>query len=224
MGSVSTAASPAAPFACICRHNYSAAASIELIVPITQPELTLALPCPRSCRKRSPQLRNLRSAGMASEGPMRPFSSKARCATPTTQAIEADPRFLPPYMTLVRLFVKTKDWQCVSQDALVRGDPQHSFQEVYLHRAAAPFELTDLEGAESDAQEGLRLDTHHKLSRRRMCSAAFFSPKETPPAPMSTSLNWLELNPTAADASMVKAYLDNPAQTPAPDLDPVYFF
>ncbi len=83
-------------------------------------------------------------------------------------AIEADPKQLPSYVTLARLCIKTKDWQCALEnaDSLIKLDTKHIYPEIYLHRAVAQYRA---EGPypprEESAQEAIRLDAKHKWPR-----------------------------------------------------------
>ena len=82
-------------------------------------------------------------------------------------AIEADPKQLSSYVTLARLCVKTKDWQCAldNADTLIKVDTKHVYPEIYLHRAVAEYQLKNLPAAEDSAQEAIRLDPKHKYPR-----------------------------------------------------------
>src|SRR5208337_4040599 len=82
-------------------------------------------------------------------------------------AIAADPKLLPPYVTLVRLCIKMKDWDGVEKAvaALMKADPKRSYPEIYLHQAVAQYWLKDYSGAEESVQEAIRLDATHKRPR-----------------------------------------------------------
>ncbi len=52
-----------------------------------------------------------------------------------THAIDADPKGFAYYVTLARLCIKTKDWQCALQtaDKLIYEDPINTYSEISLH-------------------------------------------------------------------------------------------
>src|SRR5436190_515189 len=72
----------------------------------------------------------------------------AEARTAYERAIEADPKMFSPYVTLARLCLKTKDWQCAAttSDALIKADSKKTIPEVYLHLAVARYGLKDWTG------------------------------------------------------------------------------
>jgi len=139
-----------------------------------------------------------------------------------THAIEADPKLLPPYVTLARLCVKTKDWQCAAKtaDSLIKVDTKHTYPEIYLHRAVARYELKDLAGAEESAQEALRLDPKHKKPRAEYVIGRILEAKGDSNSAREHISKYLELEPDSPDAGRVRAHLQNVGKTPVPDADP----
>jgi tetratricopeptide (TPR) repeat protein len=126
-----------------------------------------------------------------------------------THAIEADPKQLPSYVTLTRLCIKTKDWQCAlkNADSLIKLDTKHIYPEIYLHRAVAQYQLKDLSAAEESAQEGIRRDTKHKWPRTEYVLGRILEAKGDMNAARERMTKYLDLQPTAKDAEEVQAHM-----------------
>jgi tetratricopeptide (TPR) repeat protein len=145
-------------------------------------------------------------------------------------AIGSDPKLLPPYMTLTRLCIKTKDWQCAANtaDALIKADSRRAYPEIHLHRAVARYQLKDLAGAEASVLEAIRLDPKHKAPRAEYVLGRILEGKGDAAAREHIS-KYLELEPNAADAELVRAHLQNlgrqssgnPDSAPEPELEPL---
>jgi predicted Zn-dependent protease len=144
-----------------------------------------------------------------------------------THAIEADPKLLVSYVTLARLCIKTKDWQCVGKtaDSLIRVDSKKAYPEIYLHRAVARYELKDLAGAEESAQEAIRLDPQHKKPREEYVIGRILEAKGDAGAAREHLSKYLELEPNPPDADLVRAHLLNVGKSETgqaePDLEPL---
>jgi hypothetical protein len=84
-----------------------------------------------------------------------------------THAVDVDPKLIPAWITLARLCLRTKDWQCAvnASDGEIKADTRQLYPEIYIHRAVAQYQLKDLAGAESSAQDAIRLDPKHKKPR-----------------------------------------------------------
>jgi Flp pilus assembly protein TadD len=142
-------------------------------------------------------------------------------------AIDADPKLLPPYVTLARLCIRTKDWQCAAKtaDSLIKVDAKHTFAEIYLHRAVAQYELKDLARAEESAREFIRLDPKHSKPRAEYVIGRILEAKGDSNGAREHISKYLELQPSAPDAETVQGHLlgmgkpENAA--PEPELEPL---
>jgi len=126
-----------------------------------------------------------------------------------THAIEADPKQLPSYVTLTRLCIKTKDWQCAlkNADSLIKLDTKHIYPEIYVHRAVAQYQLKDLPAAVESAQEAIHLDPKHKWPRAEYVLGRMLEAKGDINAAREHMMKYLELQPTAKDAEDVQAHM-----------------
>jgi predicted Zn-dependent protease len=124
-------------------------------------------------------------------------------------AIEADPKRLPSYVTIARLCIKTKDWQCAlsNSDSLIKSDTKHTYPEIYLHLAVAQYELKDFPAAEESAQEAIRLDAKHRWPRAEYVLGRVLEAKGDINAAREHMKNYLDREPTAKDAEAVQAHM-----------------
>jgi Flp pilus assembly protein TadD len=135
-------------------------------------------------------------------------------------AITADPKFFRAYVTLARLCIKTKDWNCAGEtaDALIKADPKHSYPEIYLHRAVARYELKDLSGAQDSVEESLRLDS--KLARAEYVLGRILEAKGDLAGAKAHMTKYLQLEPAPPDIDLVRGHIDNLGKPEANDVDP----
>jgi predicted Zn-dependent protease len=143
-----------------------------------------------------------------------------------THAIEADPKQMPSYVTLTRLCIKTKDWQCAEKTAesLAKLDTKHVYPEIYLHRAVAEYELKDLAAAQQSVEDLMHLDTKHRWPRGEYVLGRILEAKGDIDGAREHMKKYLDLEATSKDAEQVQAHmlaLGKPAGAGAtePDLE-----
>ena len=140
-------------------------------------------------------------------------------------AIEANPKLLVPYVTLARLCVKSKDWECTlkAADSLMKVDTRKLYPEIHLHRAVALYYTKDLNGAESSVQEFLKLDSKHKMPRAEYILGRVLEAKGDAAGAKEHISKYLELDPGAADKKAVQEHLQNVGKLDAaePELEPL---
>jgi Flp pilus assembly protein TadD len=127
-----------------------------------------------------------------------------------THATEADPKMLVSWVTLSRIDVLSKDWQGAVRavDTVIKLDQKHMYPEVYLHQAVARFEMNDLPGAESSANEALRLDPKERKFRGEFVLGRILAAKGDAAGARTHISKYLALNPTPPDLDLIKAYLN----------------
>ena len=132
---------------------------------------------------------------------------KAEARDAYEKAIAADPKFLPPYVTLVRICIGSKDWQSAAKtaDAMIKADSKKVFPVMYLHQAVARFQLKDLANAEMSAQEAVRL----KMIRAEFVLGRILEAKGDLNGAREHISKYIELDKNAGDIEMIKAYLEN---------------
>jgi len=137
-------------------------------------------------------------------------------------AIAADPKVLAPYVTLTRLCIKTKDWDCAAKtaDALIKVDAKHSYWEIYLHQAVARYELKDLNGAEQSVQEALRLDPKHTQPRTEYVLGRILEARGDLGGAKEHMAKYLELEPAPSDVDLVRAHINGLGKPAGDGIDP----
>jgi Tfp pilus assembly protein PilF len=141
------------------------------------------------------------------------------------KAIDADPKFLPAYMTLVHNCSRAKDWECVvhTADALIKADKKKSYTDIYLHRAVAEYWLKDLDQAAADVQEALRLDPYHRTPRAEYVYGRILEAKGDMNGARDHMSKYLELDKKAPDPELIRLHIKNLGQPasagPEPELD-----
>jgi Tfp pilus assembly protein PilF len=140
-------------------------------------------------------------------------------------AIAADPKMLPPYVNLARVCIRTADWECASKtaEAFLKVDIKHQYPEMYLHQAVARYQLKDMAGAESSAQQALRLDQSKKGYRAEYVLGRILLAKGDAAGARERISKYLELDPNAGDVEQIKTELQNldkpETQAVHPDLE-----
>jgi Tfp pilus assembly protein PilF len=137
-------------------------------------------------------------------------------------AIASDPKLLAPYVTLARLCIKTKDWNCTAKtaEALIKADPKRSYPEIYLHQAVARYELKDLSGAQESVQEAIRLDSAVKRPRAEYVLGRILEAEGDIAGAKEHMAKYLQLEPAPPDVDLVRGHLDNIGKPQAADVDP----
>ena len=135
-------------------------------------------------------------------------------------AIEADPKFLRTYVTLTRLCIKTKDWNCAAKtsDALIKEDRKNSYPEIYLHQAVARYGLKDWSGAQQSVEEAIRLEP--KQARAQYVLGRILEAKGDLAGAKEHMTKYLQLEPGPPDVTLVQGHIDNLGKPAASDVDP----
>jgi tetratricopeptide (TPR) repeat protein len=125
------------------------------------------------------------------------------------QAIEADPKMLPPYVTLTRVLIKSKEWDGAlkAADELIKVDKKNVYPESHLHRAVAQYGLKDLAGAEMTVQEVIRQDPKHSQPRAEFVLGRILEAKGDLNGAREHMTKYLELDPKVGDADSIKSHL-----------------
>jgi tetratricopeptide (TPR) repeat protein len=123
-------------------------------------------------------------------------------------AIEADPKLLQPYLALARLCVRTKEWQCIgtAADGLLKVDTKKTFPEIYLHQAVARYMTKDLAGAQSAAENAVKLDLAHKRSEYIL--GRILEAKGDIAGAKEHMTKYVQIDPNVADIDVVKKHLE----------------
>jgi len=133
-------------------------------------------------------------------------------------AIEADPKMFPAYLTLTRLCLKTKDYQCAAKtsDALIKVDSKKTVPEVYLHLAVARYGLKDLDAAAASAQEAIQ----RKISRAEYVLGRILEAKGNAAGAREHMSKYLDMDKNAPDAEQIRAHIQNIGKADAGGAEP----
>jgi Flp pilus assembly protein TadD len=138
------------------------------------------------------------------------------------QAIKCDSKLLQAYMTLVRLCIKTKDWECAtkSADDLIKKDKKRDYRAAYLHRAVALYELKDLDKAENSAREAVHLDTYHETPRAIYVLGRILEAKGDLDGAREHMSKYLEVDKKTPDADLIRLHMQNLGKPEAEEVVP----
>ena len=137
-------------------------------------------------------------------------------------AIAADPKFFAAYVTLARLCVKTKDWQCAEKASadLLKIDTKKTYPEIHLHRAVARYGLKDLAGAQESIQEAIRTDPGHRRPRAEYVQGRILEAQGDLNGAREHFTKYLTLDKSPPDADLVRAHLNGLGKPDGGGVDP----
>ncbi len=146
----------------------------------------------------------------------------AEARTAYEHAIAIDAKLLPVYVTLARVCVKTKDWNCVtkSADTLISQDSKNSYPEIYLHQAVARYELKDLKGAQESAEEAIRRAAKNSLPRAQYVLGRILEANGNLNGAEQHMEEYLKLQPGAPDIDVIRGHIAGLKNPLAPGADP----
>lgn len=138
------------------------------------------------------------------------------------RAIDIDPKLLPVYVTLARVCIKAKDWNCVAKSAetLISQDTKNSYPEIYLHQAVARYELKDLKGAQESVQQAIRLAPKDKLPRAEYVLGRILEAKGDVKGAQKHMEEYVKLQPGAPDIDVIQGHINGLKNPLAPGADP----
>ena len=137
-------------------------------------------------------------------------------------SIKANPKFLQAYVTLARLCLRTKDWDCAAMTAAtgIKLDSKHLYPELYLHQAVARYEKKDLAGAESSVKQGIELDPGHHHPREEYVLGRILEAKGDMAGAQEHMAQYLKLDPNTPDVDAVRGHLQNLGKSEASGAEP----
>ena len=123
-------------------------------------------------------------------------------------AINADPKFVPPYLDLAEINAHESRWQDVADltGKAVATDPQHFPEGFFLHGIAL-YNLGDYEGAEKSALSAERLDRDNSYPRVQLLLAEIFYRKGQGDAAAEHFRKFLAIDPGSSEAASVRSRL-----------------
>lgn len=123
-------------------------------------------------------------------------------------SIEADNRYLPPYVQMATMAVEARNWQEVLEttERILRLDP-YNYPAVHLYNAVANFNLKRYSEAEKSARETLKLDKAHRLPQANHVLGLTLAVRGDYQGAAENMRAYLKLAPNASNAQLVKDQL-----------------
>lgn len=123
-------------------------------------------------------------------------------------SLEADGKFLYPYMQMAGLAARDRKWQEVADttDRLIRLDPV-DFPQAFFYNSVANYNLGKIEAAEKSAREAQKLDTAHRFPKVNHLLGIILADRRDYGAAAEQMRNYLKFAPNATDAATVRGQL-----------------
>lgn len=142
--------------------------------------------------------------GMAQEGQKRPEDARQSYQ----QSLEADAKFVKPYIQLALLAANQGKWQEVADisDRVVKLDP-YDYPQAYYFNSVANYNLGNKEQAEKSAREAQKLDTQHRWPKVNHLLGVLMAERREYSAAAQHMRDYLKFAPQAQDAERVRTQL-----------------
>ena len=121
-------------------------------------------------------------------------------------AVQADEKFIPPYLQLAALESGAQDWKAVVDvtGRMLKVSPA-GYPQVYLVNATSNFRLQNMDVAEKSARAGIEIDKQNQVPKLYEVLASALQAKGDLPGAMGALKKYLEIAPGAPDAIKVRA-------------------
>lgn len=125
-----------------------------------------------------------------------------------TKALNADAKFVSPYLQLALLSVRDKKWQDAADETsrLVKLNAV-DFPQAFYYNSVANYNLGRFDAAETSAREAQKLDPAHRMPNVEHILGVILYEKKDYAGAAAQMRSYLELAPNAADAGQVKQQL-----------------
>jgi tetratricopeptide (TPR) repeat protein len=130
--------------------------------------------------------------------------------------MKADPKYVKPYLQLIRLALSENRSQDASQLAERAMDVNAlEFPAVFFYHAVANTNLHRMDVAEKSARRAVELDANHEIPRAEHLLGTLLAAKGDRDGAIQHLNKYLELSPKAADADKVRQLIADLARSPA---------
>jgi tetratricopeptide (TPR) repeat protein len=142
----------------------------------------------------------------------KPNEARAACE----RALQADPKYIKPYMQLTRLALAEGSMQDAIRTAerAMELNPVE-FPGIYFYHAVANYNLKRLDVAEKSARRAIELDASHEVPRAEHLLGSLLADKGDWRAAIEHLSKYLEIAPKATDAAEVKKRIAELERGPA---------
>jgi tetratricopeptide (TPR) repeat protein len=123
-------------------------------------------------------------------------------------AIEADKKYINPYLALSLIAARESNWPDVADTTLqvVKLDPV-DYPHAWFLNSVANYNLKNFDEAEKSAREAQKLDTQHKNPKIEQVLGLALIEKRDYPGAAEQLRSYLQFAPTATDAAQVRNQL-----------------
>ena len=124
------------------------------------------------------------------------------------QASIYDPPYVYPHIQLAGLAAKAEKWPELldATNQALKLDPLN-YPDVYFYNAVAQLNLGNIDLAENSAREGLKIDTERRFPKLAYVLGVVMEQKRDFPAALGYMRSYLESEPQASNAQIVKKHL-----------------
>ncbi len=124
------------------------------------------------------------------------------------KSLEADRRFLKPYLPLSVMAFDEKNWEETLDltSALTRLDPV-DYPLAYLFNAIANLSLGKLDAAEKSAREAIKVDTGHQVPRAEYLLGLILLDKHDYDGALTLLRSYIQRSPNAPDSEKIKTQI-----------------
>ena len=124
------------------------------------------------------------------------------------EALEADSKFLKPYMYLAGISLREQKWQDVADitSRLIKLDP-YDYPGAYYYNAIANLSLQKLDDAEKSAREAVKLDSSHTIPKANHVLGVILANKQDYAGAAESMKAYLALVPDGRDNEFVRKQL-----------------
>lgn len=155
--------------------------------------------------------------GLVQEARQRPEEARKSYA----QALDADSKFIKPYLQLAGLAAGDRNWQEVADTTarVIQLDP-YEFPQAYFFNSVANYNLGKMDLAEKSAREAQKLDTQHRFPKVNHLLGIILADRRDYSAAAQHMRDYLKFAPQAQDADTVRRQLGELERLAGPAVQP----
>jgi regulator of sirC expression with transglutaminase-like and TPR domain len=122
--------------------------------------------------------------------------------------VEADPKFITPYLHLASIAVREQKWKEVVEttDRALALDP-FDYPVAFFYNSVANYNLQNMEAAEKSAVEARKLDSQHRIPKIEHLLGAILAQRQDYAGAAEHMKSYLKFAPQASDADAVRKQL-----------------
>ncbi|HJT86494.1 MAG TPA: tetratricopeptide repeat protein, partial [Bryobacteraceae bacterium] len=137
------------------------------------------------------------------------------------QSIQADPKYVPPYIQISLLEYGARDWQGLAEISgkAMNLDP-FDYPQAFFLNAIANYNLHNANAAEQSARQAQKLDTRHQIPQVSYLLGVILAERKDYTTAAQQLRDYLRFAPQAQDAAAVRAQLADIEKEAGPAAQP----